>query len=283
MSEEEDGERGNTVKGTIEAATGLVKAIPIYDDMLQPAAKQLGKTLETVCKAVNMALAPVSGLVWGYEQFQTFIDTKVADRLKDVPAEDIVTPKPNVAGPAIEALRYTGNEESLTDMYANLLATAMNRKVASGAHPAFVEFIKQLTSDEAKLIRSFLEPNEAFPIVTVKAADTEESDGSWDIAVNVSLLGENSSLDLPDFTPSYIDNLCRLGLIEIREDWAYTDAKVYLELESSSKIAAYKTLIEKEWGQVFSLERRAVHLTNLGRQFGKVCVSGASTDGKSTE
>ncbi|MHB2246696.1 DUF4393 domain-containing protein [Pseudomonas fitomaticsae] len=279
MSEEKGGEGSNSVKGAIEAATGLVKAIPIYDDMLQPAAKQIGKTLETVCKAVNLALAPVSGLVWGYEQFQTFIDTKVADRLKDIPAEEIITPKPNVAGPAIEALRYTGHETSLADMYANLLATAMNQKVASGAHPAFVEFIKQLTSDEAKLIRSFLDPDEAFPIVTVKAADAEKSDGSWDIAVNVSLLGENACIDLPDFTPSYIDNLCRLGLIEIREDWAYTDATIYSELESSSKIAAYKTLIEKEWGKFFSLERRAVHLTNLGRQFGDVCVLGASTDG----
>jgi hypothetical protein len=260
-----------------------VKAIPIYDDMLQPAAKQLGKTLETVCKAVNMALAPVSGLVWGYEQFQTFIDTKVADRLKYIPAEDIITPKPSVAGPAIEALRYTGHEESLTDMYANLLATAMNQKIASGAHPAFVEFIKQMTSDEAKLMRSFFNPDSAFPIVTVKAMELDGSGGSWNVAANVSLLGESASIDFPDFTPSYIDNLCRLGLIEIRENWSYSDKKIYSTLESSTKVTELKKLIEEQHKMKFSLKYGAVHLTNLGQQFGDVCVLGSSTVEKMTE
>ena len=146
---------GNTeVKGTIEAVTGLVKAVPIYEDMVQPVAKQLGKSLETVGKAINVALAPVGILVWGYDKCQDFIQTKVADRLKDVPPEDIITPKPNIAGPAIEALRYTGHEESLSDMYANLLASAMDKSTADGAHPAFVEIIKQLTPDEAKIGRA---------------------------------------------------------------------------------------------------------------------------------
>jgi hypothetical protein len=283
MSEEKGGEGSNSVNSAIEAATGLVKAIPIYDDMLQPAAKQLGKTLETVCKAVNLALAPVSGLVWGYEQFQTFIDTKVADRLKDIPAEDIITPKPNVAGPAIEALRYTGHEESLTDMYANLLSSAMNQKVANGAHPAFVEFIKQMTSDEARLMRLFLDPSAAFPTVTVKAMDLDGSGGAWDVAANVSLLGESASIDLPELTPSYLDNLCRLGLIEIRESWSYSDKKIYSELESSTKVTTLKKLVEEQYNKKFSLKHGAVHLTNLGQQFGEVCVLGASTVGKETE
>src|SRR5690349_4676457 len=101
----------NKVKETVEAVTGLVQAIPIYQDLAQPAVRQVGKALETVGKAINVALAPVGALVWGYEKCQDFISTKVADRLKDVPPEDIITPKPNVAGPAIEALRYTGHEE----------------------------------------------------------------------------------------------------------------------------------------------------------------------------
>jgi hypothetical protein len=168
-------------------------------------------------------------------------------------------------------------------MYANLLAAAMNQKVASGAHPAFVEFIKQMTSDEAKLMRSFLNPDAAFPIVTVKATDSDGSGGSWNVAVNVSLLGESATTDLPDFTPSYIDNLCRLGLIEIRENWSYSDKKIYSALESSTKVTALKKLIEEQYNKTFSLKHGAVHLTNLGQQFGEVCVLGASTVGKKTE
>lgn len=56
------------VKDVIDATAGLVKAIPIYEDAVQPAAKQVGKALETVTKAVNVALAPVSLLIWGYDK-----------------------------------------------------------------------------------------------------------------------------------------------------------------------------------------------------------------------
>lgn len=131
--------------------------------------KQVGKALETVGKAINVALAPVGALVWGYEKCQDFISTKVADRLKDIPPEDIITPKPNVAGPAIEALRYTGHEEVLSDLYANLLASSMDRKTASGAHPAFVEIIKQLTPDEAKLVKLFT-ADRAYALLSLRSS-----------------------------------------------------------------------------------------------------------------
>jgi hypothetical protein len=38
-------------------------------------------------------------MIWGYDKIRDFISTTVAERLKNVPPENIVTPKPNVAGP----------------------------------------------------------------------------------------------------------------------------------------------------------------------------------------
>lgn len=271
MSEEKNGSSGN-VKGTIEAATGLVKAIPVYDDLVQPVAKQLGQSFELVGRAVNAALLPVKGLIWGIEEIEKRFKPKLIHNLENVPPEDIIPPKLNVAGPAIEALRYTGHEESLSDMYASLLASAMDKRVAGGAHPAFVEIIKQLTSDEAKLIRYFLDPNAAYPLVTVKASDRDGSGGSWDIATNVSLLGESASVELPDYTPSYIDNLSRLGLIEIRGNWSYSDPIHYATLESSAKVLALKNMVELQYKKSFSLKRGAIHLTSLGKLFGGVCI-----------
>ena len=52
----------NKVRDSIDAVTGLVKAVPVYSDLAQPAAKELGKGLVTVAKAVNIALAPVGAL-----------------------------------------------------------------------------------------------------------------------------------------------------------------------------------------------------------------------------
>ena len=271
MGEESGGD--NKVKGTIEAVTGLVKAVPVYEDLLQPVAKQLGKSLETVGKAINVALLPVTGLVWGYENIQVFLATKLADRLKDVPPEDIITPKPNVAGPAIEALRFTGHEESLSDMYANLLAAAMDKNTADGAHPAFVEIIKQLTPDEAKLISYFMKPL-PFPLVSIRAEHVDFEKGGHDIAVNISLLGSKANLELPHLVPTYLDNLCRLGLTDIPNDYAYIDKSLYTELEESAevKLRQKPELLKPDYK--FKVHQKAVKVTNLGVQFGSICVTG---------
>ena len=53
------------------------QVVPVYQDVLQPAAQELGKALQTVAKTVHVALAPVSALVWGYDQIKDFVSTKV--------------------------------------------------------------------------------------------------------------------------------------------------------------------------------------------------------------
>jgi len=47
--ESQDKQESN-IEGTINAVTGLVKAVPIYQDALQPAAKEIGKTLGTLMR-----------------------------------------------------------------------------------------------------------------------------------------------------------------------------------------------------------------------------------------
>lgn len=269
MGDEASGD--NNVKATIDAVTGLVKAVPIYQDMAQPAAKELGKSLETLGRAINVALYPVSGLVWGFEQIKGFLDTKLASNLKDVPPENIIPPKPNVAGPAIEALRYTGHEESLSDMYANLLAAAMDKSTADGAHPAFVEIIKQLTPDEAKLIAYLLQPT-PLPLVSVRADHVDFEKGGYDIANNISLFGKKAGLEQPHIVRTYLDNLCRLGLIIIPDDNAYINTEIYSELEESDEVKKYKNPERLKPEYEFKLHRHAVKVTNLGKHFGQICV-----------
>lgn len=265
----------NKVKETVEAVTGLVQAIPIYQDLAQPAVKQVGKALETVGKAINVALAPVGALVWGYEKCQDFISTKVADRLKHVPPEDIITPKPNVAGPAIEALRYTGHEEELSDLYANLLASSMDKKTASGAHPAFVEIIKQLTPDEAKIVALFSSAR-AFPLLNVQAnhkEDPEQLKGGNTMLSHFSLLGEEAGVEFVSLVPAYLDNLCRLGLADyLGSGQYYTAPGIYDPLENHPRVLALKAEIEADPEMQCDLEKTGLILTDLGKQFAKVCV-----------
>lgn len=99
VAEEKTESTGGIIKQTIDSATALTKAVPIYQDAVQPLAKETGKALGTIGKAVNVALAPISLVVWGYDQMSDFLETKVSEKLENVPEDRISTPPPNVAGP----------------------------------------------------------------------------------------------------------------------------------------------------------------------------------------
>lgn len=54
-----------------------------------------------------------------------------------------MTPEAYVAVPALQAISYSMNSEELRNMYANLLAKAIDIDEKDKVHPAFVELIKQ--------------------------------------------------------------------------------------------------------------------------------------------
>lgn len=156
-------------------------------------------------------------------------------------------------------------------MYANLLAAAMDKSTADGAHPAFVEIIKQLTPDEARLIAYFMRVV-PFPLITIRS-ESKANGGGFDAMKNVSLFGREASLEVSDLIPSYLDNLCRLGLIQIPENYSYTGSGVYDELEGSETVVAMKQVIEQHQEErVCRFDRKAVVVTSLGKQFGSICV-----------
>ncbi|PMY52264.1 MULTISPECIES: DUF4393 domain-containing protein [Pseudomonas] len=263
-----DGAAGKT-KDVIDAVTGLVKAVPIYEDLARPAAKQLGKSLETVAKTVNMALAPVGLMIWGYEQIQEFVSGKVAERLKNVPPEAIIQPELNIAGPALEALRYTGHSESLSDMYANLLAGAMDASTASQAHPAFVEIIKQLTSDEAKLMKLFVN-KKIHPILTV--LESKANVGTREQLVYFSTFANSAGIANLDNLPSYFNNLCRLGLTEIPEGMYLSEGNPYEELESEPIVKQNISVINRMPDTKAEIKKLIIRPSQLGQQFLRACV-----------
>ncbi len=259
----------NKIRDAADAVKGIAEAIPVYQDVVQPAAKEIGTALGTVAKTVHIALAPVSALVWGFDQIKDFVSTKVSERLKNTPPEDIQPPMPNVAGPTLESLRYTGFESTLRDLYANLLATAIDIKTASLAHPAFAEIIRQMTPDEARLVALFAQVR-MFPVVTVRRETLSPVSGI-DVLRNFSFLGVDAGCSYPDLTPQYLDNLCRLGIIAIPERF-YVAANAYDKLENDPRI---KSLIAEN-NSVANCRgvvvKAIVEVTELGRQFIRACL-----------
>ena len=265
---EESDNKETNVKSTIDAVTGLVKAVPVYKDAVQPAAKQIGQSLETVTKTVNIVLAPIKALVWGYEKIEEFISTKVSEKLKNIPQENITTPPAQVAGPAVEALKYSGHDPNLRELYANLLATAMDKDTIHKAHPGFVEIIKNMTSDEALLIQAFSSQN-IYPLIDIKAKYKIESKkkGYSIIFSNYSHLHKTVQIDRPDLVPTYLNNLCRLGILEIPSDKKMILPNIYESLENDSELSELREHILNLDNRTISFERKAIVTTAFGRLF----------------
>jgi Abortive infection alpha len=262
----------STIRDTAEAIKGVVEAVPIYQDAVQPAAKEVGTALQTVAKTLHILLAPVSGLVWGYEKIKDHVSTKVSKKLESVPPERLKSPEPNVAGPALEALRYTGYQESLRDLYTNLLATSIDSATAHEAHPAFVEIIKQMSPDEALIMRS-LAASPFKPMLDVRREEKASQTGNW-VLKNFSLLPKEAGVKCPDLGPSYMINLQRLGLVELRENYTLKRGTedLYQPLREAPEVQVAVAEINALDGHKAAINPGAIIATDLGRQFFRACI-----------
>lgn len=266
--------KDSKLKTTVEAITELTKAVPIYQDVLQPTAKQVGKSLETVAKTVNIALAPIRGLVWGYEKLEEFVTKRVSQKLNGISPDNIITPDPNVVGPALESLRYTGNNDLLSELFANLIANAMDKETTKKAHPGFVEIIRNLTSDEALLIKQF-EANIYEPIVDIKLKHKTGDKGEHNLLENFSVLGEEAGCTYLDLVPSYIDNLIRLGILSIPPNRHLVGKNAYDKLFETNRYKEVSRRYETEYTSVIQI-KKYIELSRYGIQFRQACVEDKS-------
>lgn len=243
-----------------------------YKDVVQPAAREVGVT---VGGTVHMALAPLNGLIWCYSQFEKWISKKVAPRLKNVPKENIVTPELNIAGPILEAMRFSFDSELLSELYANLLAASMNKSMKDGVLPAFVEIIRQLTPDEAKLISFFAKPDEIFPLLTIKKEHKNvknEKQGWVEVKENFSRFALDLDLECPKNISLYFENLCRLKLIEIPDNVCYAEPSIYDDLINDPEVARIKNSIEINSDLKCFFDKKVIRITEFGRQFMNICL-----------
>ncbi len=262
------GEESKT-RDVVDAVTGLAKAVPVYEDLLQPAAREIGSGLGDVASIIHVVLAPLRGLVWGYDQIEEWLAEALSARLHQLPKDRLHTPSPAVAGPALEALRFAAGEPALREMYANLLATAIDTKTADQAHPAFVEILKQLSRDEAKLFE-IVADKRSVPVVELWA-DISRSEGGELVFTNFNVAVFDAGCDHPQHGDRYVDNLIRLGLAEVHRGFWIRDTDQYEPLEEHESVKAACEKV-RQGGRTPRLDRTVMRVTALGDCFADACV-----------
>lgn len=239
----------------------------LYKDAFQPTIQETGKIVARVPRAINAAF---SGLdQWILNREYNIDETKklLAKKLENVEPEKIVTPEPYVAIPAIQALSYTMNSNELHELYATLLAKSMNSDTKDFVHPGYIETIKQLSPDDATYFKHIC-PLNYRPMIS--AVLDYPNAVELKIATQINTFSKGYSKNIP----LSIDNLSRLGLIEIPSDMWYGDDSLYNELiKIVKKLYPFEQYKEKYPESInMSYPKSRIDITPYGNSFYNICV-----------
>lgn len=264
-------------KFTGDVGDVLKTAPTIYEDALQPTTQESGEILALVPRTIKAALLPLRQWIAEREYKLAETEKLLAKKLEHVSEDKIVTPEAYVAVPAIQAISYSMNSEELRNLYANLLAKAMNSDTKDLVHPSFVEIIKQMSPIDA-LVLNEIAHSKHFPLVNLSIKQYE----SLDLNPIKKMQGAKNGYSYPNVTyisfASYesvlvsLDNLLRLKL---------TEERFSLKKDTPQKIqntTLYKNF-KKELQSLMSGDNweyeEQVHsftLSFLGKNFCDICI-----------
>lgn len=244
----------------------------VYADGGKPVVKPTGELVGLVPRAIKAALAPLEQ--WILQREYNVAETKklLEEKLKSVPPELIEPPEAHIAVPAMQYISYCMDNNELRDLYANLLANSMISVVKNGVHPGFVEIIKQLSPDEAKILKH-LSVEEIIPTVTIRYE--KEDGGGIDIIKNFSNVGEITGCENPFEVSKYFDNLIRLGLLASGAAFSrLTDKELYEPLKIHKYISSYTNTAKVQEQGYFKaeFEESYMQITDYGKAFCGICL-----------
>lgn len=239
------------------------------DEAATPVAQSVGNTVSGIWNLVFGNHVSLWLKKQEYKHQQNYEDflKKVNTKVENIPPENIKEPEMHILGPAIEASKYYIHSEELRDIFANLIAASMNSEKADTVHPSYIEIIKQLSPDEAILLKFMKGGNFSFYNVNLLLDPKLKNT----LLRNFSVIGFQAECKYPENITVYLDNLSRLGLVVLDNTRFISDQSKYDEIEQNSffkeSIEYISPLgnIEKQKGYIES--------TLYGINFYKTCIS----------
>lgn len=238
---------------------------------VKEAASNLGQTAVTLTKTINNVLVPLAAINFAFDKARTYFSGRfqqdIAEKAEAIPPEHVVEPKASIAGPTLQGLAFTHEEPNLKEMYLNLLKTSMDGRSASLAHPAFVEIIKQLDSEDARLVQGVLQSRISIPIIQIHR---KLKDGSgYNLLVQHLLDLKNSVTGAPiedPQLPAMVDNWIRLGLVNVAYDKHLVDVAHYSWVEQRPEFLRLSQVPQLDGARV-EYQKGYMERTELGKRF----------------
>lgn len=207
----------------------------------------------------------------------------IAQKIVAIPEEDLKDPPLAIVGPALEASKYYIEEAVLREMFANLISSSMNKNKELITHTSYAEIIKQLTPLDGENLKCILSSRGSSVVCNIGISFS--NGGSRTFFYNVFL--ENKECTNQKLLSSSLDNLKRLGLVDIDYGKSKSDDSTYDNFELTSEFLDIQQRIDRqnsavESGQLPSdaysvdsvpmMEKGIVRLTTFGENFCATCL-----------
>jgi len=255
----------------VRSATRVIRDLVVQPARSLALSVELGGGLQALAE---LALAPL--------RHAPEVAARVPGTLRDLGDRVAAIPGSRRRAPAmvfaVQALAASvRNDSTMRERYLNLLAASMDGARADRVHPGFLEVLRQLTSDEVRVI-SLFQHDGPYPVISVQSRQRHGLVVATTLR-HFNLLGELAGCEHPQRAPLYVDNLCRLGLVELRRVRVSEDTRIFRAVEQHAEVLAAVAQIEAHPpalaratdAVVADLQRQALYVTAFGRQFYEAC------------
>lgn len=196
----------------------LTEAAKVAKEVIPETLSETDSALSTMVGWFNnFVLYPVKKANITYRYKLECFEDDLRKKVAQIPENQICEPKLSIAGPTLEALKYTYDEQELREMYVNLLASSMNTQKVDMAHPSFVEIIKRMDSIDAKLFKTFSKSKEYYQVISPKISLSKENRFFPGAAPEFFFGWTVSDSDIFQISTSFI-RLVKLGIVEYEKD-----------------------------------------------------------------
>lgn len=242
----------------------------IYEDGLQPGVKQMGKALGTVVGILNRWLLPIETK---NEEARILFGTNMERyrrKMEEIPEEKVIQIPPDLGVPLLQKLSYI-TDETLAELFSELLVSASVDDRVHSAHPSFVHVISSLSPDEAILL-SEIALDDDIPFFMIKYMTKDGLMESFD--ERLTGLERTCDFRFPQNVQIYLQNLVGLGIL------VCYDGRELLDKDYEFLLNMYKDRMEKERdnctaGEYYDeivIHKGHYKITDYGRLFFEACI-----------
>ncbi len=214
-------------------------ATSIYNDAVSPAMKQIGQSAEGLLKFVAL---PFKFLGLTAEELEKKYAIFIEKAVNQVPAQKLTHPQTSIVAPLLDYVKFSFTDEPgndlLQEMYSNLLSSAINQDYANKIQKSFVEYMRLLSCNEAKMLEWCFDS-----IITENAYDAKQNLKIGEAAFMSSFIfreGTKKIVEIPAATPGSfpylnfpvvesLELLSSIGFIAFEEEY-YTGTGFFSDL-----------------------------------------------------